>query len=120
MMTAGGRPPAGGNGLDPPNGTPNGITLAVVLTVSNPSPNVGEEVILQCRVVEGDPTGATFSFQPTNLSLITDERRGTARLVIDASFAGSELGFTCTASNGSDTSSPSNRQTIIVQPLPEP
>lgn len=95
--------------------TPSEVPV-VILTVSNPTPVVGEEVLLTCSLVGGDPSEVTFDFQPSSSRVVVNRQAGTARLIVDLSDAGTAFTFTCTATNQAGTSEPSNPQTIIATP----
>ena len=94
-------PPAGnstGNDNDGEPGNDNDSPVpAVRLSVSNPSPIVGEEVVLTCSLTSGDAAGASFSFEPFHPRLIVDAARGTARFIVSESDAGTEFSFRCRA-----------------------
>ena len=113
-------PPGDGSPPVEPEPPVNGQTPpevpAVTLAVSNPAPIVGEEVLLTCRLVEGDSDGATFHFQPPDSRLLVNQEAGTARLIVDQSDIGTEFTFTCTATNEEGTSEPSSAQTFIPSP----
>jgi hypothetical protein len=102
------RPPSAGNG-----GGTSGRELTVRLEVSNPTPGVDETVLFRCALVEGDAAGVTFSFQPVDPRLIIDERAGTAVLVVSESDVGSQIGLTCSATDGSKTGEPSSPQVVV-------
>lgn len=85
----------------------------VRLTVSNPNPLVGEEVVFTCELVDGDSQGATFAFQPVADRLLVDARAGTASYIVDQSDIGVEMAVTCTATSASGTSDSSNQQVVI-------
>ena len=117
LLSGGGRSSDGGlwpSGPDDSgNGNgPSGVPV-VALGVSNPNPLVGEEVLLTCSLVAGDPTGVTFAFHPVHPRLLVNPQAGTAELIIEQPDVGSELAFTCTASNETGTSEPSNEELII-------
>ena len=96
-----------------PDGPGDSDIPVVTLSVSNPAPQLNEEVLLMCSLVGGDADAVTFDFQPDYGRLIVDRRRGTATLIIDPTDIGSTLEFTCTATNEAGTSEPSNEQVII-------
>jgi len=100
-----------GNGSDTGNGVP-----VVVLSVSNPTPQVNEEVTLTCSIVTGTPNGVTFDFQPEGGSLIVNHSTGLALFIVSESDAGTALTYTCTATNTNGTSRPSG-QVIIIPTL---
>ncbi len=103
-------PPDGGNG----NGdTPEPTAPQVVFTVSNPNPQINEEVLLTCSVVAGEGAGTTFDFQPSNGRLFAGAVAGTAAFLVEASDIGVAFTYTCTATNEHGTSESSNAQTIL-------
>ena len=84
------------------------------LEVSNPTPQVNEEVILTCLVVNGDSGGVTYAFQPANGRLFVDNAAGRATFIVEAADVGVAFTFTCTATNEAGTSQPSNQLLIIA------
>jgi len=112
-----------GNGGDPSNGfpadgdndndSPDPRDLPVVrLTVSNPSPQVGETVRLQCRILSGDATNAVYAFTPAE-RITVDTRTGDADFIVDAADVGTEFEFTCRTTSASGEGPGSNRATFI-------
>lgn len=97
-------PPSDGDSGDPP------VPVAT-LSVSNPTPQVNEEVVLTCSATGGGD-GVTFAFQPLTSRLQVDERRGTASFIVDETDVGIALSVTCTATNEHGTSARSNAQLI--------
>ena len=97
-------PPSDGDPADPP------VPVAT-LSVSNPTPQVNEEVVLTCSAAGGGD-GVTFAFQPTTSRLQVDERRGTASFIVQETDVGIALSVTCTATNEHGTSGLSNVQFI--------
>ncbi|RME39202.1 MAG: hypothetical protein D6788_05940 [Planctomycetota bacterium] len=112
----GGAPPTdnadGGGSGDAGAGGGDVITPQVVLDVSNPAPQLNEELQLVCRVVNNAGGMIRFEFQPDDGRLVVDHEAGTAVLVIEPSDIGQTFDFTCTASNEAGTSNPSNVQTV--------
>ncbi len=90
-----------------------GDVPVVRLTLSNPSPQVGEEVILRCEVVTGGSLGTTFAFQPDEGRLFVDRATGSASFIVEGSDIGVAFSFTCSATDDTGTSEPSNEQVII-------
>ena len=102
-----------GGGSGPGNG---GTGPAVSLRVSNPTPQLNEEVILTCVLVDGSGANVTFDFQSAGGRLLVDHNAGTARFIVQESDVGAALTFTCTASDESGTGNRSNSLTIIASP----
>lgn len=99
-------------GSEEPTDPKTGEVPVVRLAVSNPSPQLNEEVLLSC-VVENETTGSIqFEFQPDD-RLFVDQARGTASLIIEASDLGSALTFTCRAISSAGSSQPSNEVLLI-------
>ncbi len=98
--------------LDRGDGSPTS-DLTVGLDISNSVPQVNEQVILACAVVDGDPSDVSFAFQSNAARLIVDTVRGRATFVVDTSDLGTEFEFTCTATSDNGTSPPSNRIVFI-------
>jgi hypothetical protein len=87
---------------------------AVTLTVSNPTPQLNETVVLQCSVIGSAGETVTFAFQPDDPRLIVNPTTGTASFVVQESdVVGAGLTFTCTATSAGGTSPPSNEVVII-------
>ncbi len=99
------------DGLPPPGG--DGTTLNVTLNVSNPTPQSNEQVTLTCALTNGGDGNVTFDFQPADGRLIVDHAAGTAGFIVQESDVGVAMTFTCTASDSSGTSAPSDPQIII-------
>lgn len=89
-----------------------GNVPVVILSVSNPTPQLNEEVLLICSIVSGDTAGVTFEFQPTGSLSFVDRRAGTAILIVEQTDIGVALTFTCTATGDAGTSAPSRAQVI--------
>ncbi len=94
---------------------------AVTLTVSNPTPQLNEEVILLCSVV-GDADGPlAFDFQPDDPRLVVNQSAGTGSFVVqETDIGGAGFAFTCTATTNAGTSTPSNEVVIIPTGLESP
>ena len=111
------------------DGTPDGFpsvdtpdtdspTLATVsLSVSNPTPQINEEVTLTCRVTNGAVDGVTFAFDGAPGRLIIDRNRGTASFITQESDAGVAFNFTCTATNDVGTGPRSAARLVIVSSM---
>jgi hypothetical protein len=85
----------------------------VTLRVSNPTPQVNEQVVLTCAVVNDAASPITFDFQPARGRLLVDRARGTASFIVAEADIGAALSFTCTAANDSGISQASDVQRII-------
>ncbi len=105
----------GGNG-EPGDGVPDEGVPLVSLSVSNPSPQVNEDVILTCTA-EGGNSGLTFGFQPAIGRLFVNDRTGVATFTVAESDVGQAFSFTCTGTNDQGTSEPSNVQLIQASAL---
>ncbi len=103
-------------GDEEPDDQPPGDIPVVRLDLSNPSPQVNEEVRLTCSVVGGDAGGVLFDFQPANDRLFINRASGTASFIVEETDIGVEFAVTCTATNETGTSRPSNQQVIIATP----
>ncbi len=101
---------SGGGGLEPLGG---GDTVPTAeLTVTNPVPQVGEEVTLTCDLVGGSGD-ASYAFQTSFGRLSHVDGASTATFIVDESDIGQELSFTCTATDGAGTSEPSASQIVF-------
>jgi len=96
------------------NSNTTGTVPTVNLTVTNPSPQVNEEVLLTCQVISGFDTTTTFQFEPIDGRLFANTATGTASLIIEASDVGRTFSFSCTATNNQGVSEPSN--IILITP----
>lgn len=94
----------------------DGTVPVVMLSVSNPTPQVSEQVMLTCSTIYGDQAGVTFDFQPADGRLIVNRTAGTALLIVAEYDAGAAFAYTCTATNEYGTSRPSNEQVIVPTP----
>ncbi len=108
-------PPSDGTPVDGgPDGLPggngnNGDPFVVRLSVSNPTPQVSEQVFLGCEVTQGDPEGVVFDFQPSSGRLAIDSDQGVASFIVQETDIGQASSFTCSARNAlgqTATSSP--------------
>ncbi|MFQ5413038.1 MAG: hypothetical protein ACE5E6_01130 [Phycisphaerae bacterium] len=95
-------------------------TPRVTLTVTNPTPNLLEEVQFLCVVEGGSAEGVTFAYQPDDARLVVDSATGVASIIVQESDLGVGVTFTCTGTNASGTGPPSLPQTVIPTPPPEP
>ncbi|MCH7839306.1 MAG: immunoglobulin domain-containing protein [Planctomycetes bacterium] len=105
----------GSNG-EPVGGVPDEGVPVVSLSVSNPTPQVNEDVILTCTA-DGGNNGLTFDFQPAIGRLFVNDRTGIATFTVEESDVGQAFSFTCTGTNDQGTSEPSNEQMILATPL---
>lgn len=94
--------------------TPQPSDLRVSLTVSNPTPTVGEQVVFQCVLVEGPSDDVSYAYQGGGGRLTVDSRTGRASWIVNESDVGASLRLTCTAANQQETSEPSNAVTVIA------
>lgn len=93
-------------------------TLATVsLSVSNPTPQINEEVTLTCRVTNGAGEGVTFDFDGAPGRLVIDRNRGTASFITQESDASVAFNFTCTATNEIGAGPPSAAVLVIVSSM---
>ncbi len=108
--------------IDPDNGQqgntgnsngPNANDLTVVLSVSNPNPQVGEEVTLSCNIISGTATDPVFDFQPSDRLVAIGTTNGSAFFIVDETDTNIEFTFTCIVTVSGVTSDPSPPQTII-------
>jgi hypothetical protein len=95
------------------DGDPDARVPVASLTLSNPTPQVGEDVVLECSATGGGD-GVTFAFQPSTALLQVDERRGTASFIVQVTDVGIALSVTCTATNEHGTSARSNA--LLITP----
>lgn len=124
-------PPPNGNGQDNDNTNGNGNdndgdpqeVPAVRLVASNVTPQVNEELILRCELLN-DPGGAiTYQFQASGSAsqrFQVDPIAGTARFIVEEVDVGVALSVACTATNSLGTSPPSNSQVIVASPSTTP
>ncbi len=113
-VLAGGAPGLPTDG-DAPSDDPDAADsiLVVTLSVSNPTPQLNEQVQLRCTAAGGDTSDVTFDFQPSAELVSIDRDAGTASLIIDAADLGTGLSFTCTGTNAAGTSARSSTQVIL-------
>jgi hypothetical protein len=113
-------PDGGGNGGDDPDGdTPDDADTVpqVRLTVSNVSPQPGEELQLTCDVTSGSSAGVTFEFAPEPAGMVVDDQAGTAYLLIEDIDVGIAYSFTCTGTNSAGTG-PASDAVLVVASAP--
>jgi hypothetical protein len=116
----GGGVPDDGNGGQEPDGNDNGsvapATPRVRLTVSNPVPQLGEQVNLSCTRTDGVVgEEVAYSFMPEGRLTSINEDQGTAILIVDESHIGVELILTCQGTNEAGTGPESTSVSIIPQ-----
>ena len=105
-----------GDGSSGDGGDTGDDVPVVALSVSNPTPQVNEEVSLTCSVVTGTSIGVTFDFQPEDGSLIVNHSTGLALFIVSEYDAGTALTYTCTGTNTNGTSRPSGE--VVIFPTP--
>ncbi|MGB2988200.1 MAG: hypothetical protein WBE26_20215 [Phycisphaerae bacterium] len=117
-------PTDGSSPTDGTDGEPaddaDGNAPIVTLHASNTTPQVNEEVILTCSLVNSDTGPATFDFQPADGRLFVDHARGSASFIVEEADVSVAITLTCTATNNSGTSEPSNEQVITPTSLAWP
>ncbi|MDO8630899.1 MAG: hypothetical protein Q7R41_10435 [Phycisphaerales bacterium] len=106
--------PPGGGGVD---GGSDQAPL-VSLQASNTTPQLNEQVVLQCSIVAGENGSARFAFQPTSGTLIVNANSGRATFLVSETDLGVSIPFTCTAENDAGTSDPSNE--VVITPSVAP
>lgn len=108
----------GGNNVDEPREAPR-----VRLTASNLTPQVNEELILRCELLN-EPGGAvTYGFQAAggaSQRFQVDPVAGTARFIVQEVDVGAAINVTCIAANELGTSPESNAQIIVATPSTTP
>jgi hypothetical protein len=104
----------GGCGAKPPSDG----SFALVLTVSNPNPQVGdllfEEVMLFCEIVGDRPKGVEIVFEGHEDKLVADSFTGDASIIFDASDIGQVFTFSCSALDPQGETITSNE--VLVTP----
>lgn len=94
----GGPPPSGGGSNS--NGDSNSALVPeVVLSVSNLSPLVNEEVVLTCRSADVAQPATSFAFQPASVLFGVNSIAGTASFIPSEVDVGTTFRFTCTGTN---------------------
>lgn len=106
--------PPGGGGDDGGN---DQVPL-VSLQASNTTPQLNEQVVLQCSIVSGGSGSARFAFQPTSGRLIVNANTGRATFIVSETDLGVSSPFTCTGENDAGTSDPSNE--VVITPSVAP
>ena len=119
LALIGGCVPVVGSGSDgttipPENGdTGDGAaTFAVSIQVSNPTPQLFEEVTLRCTTVGSVMGPLTFDFQSRDVALLVDSTNGTASFLVNESDLGLTIDVTCSASDGTGQTAASRRVTV--------
>jgi hypothetical protein len=103
------------------NDTDGSVIPTVTLSVTNPTPQLNEEVILRCSLVGNVDGLVTFDFQPDDPRLVVNQTAGTGSFVIqEIDIGGAGFAFTCTATTNAGTSLPSNQVVIIPTGLESP
>ncbi len=108
-------PVVGGGTTTPPGDGDNGdgpVTFAVSIQVSNPTPQLSEEVTLRCTTVGTVMEPLTFDFQSRDVALQVDSTNGTARFLVNESDLGLTIDVTCSASDGTGQPAASRRVTV--------
>lgn len=105
----------GGSGGNGSGGGGSPTPLTVELVVSNPTPGLGEEVVLTCVLTPRGDAELMYSFQPSD-RLMIDSRRGTARFIVEVTDLGVSLSFRCTAFDGGAVDVRSSSVTVIPSP----
>jgi len=105
-----GSPPDGGGGGD---GGSDQVPL-VSLQASNTTPQLNEQVVLQCSIVSGGNGSTRFAFQPTLGRLIVNANTGRATFIVSETDLSVSFQFTCTAENDAGISDPSNE--VVITP----
>lgn len=106
--------PPGGGGDD---GGSDQVPL-VSLQASNTTPQLNEQVVLQCSIVAGGNGSARFSFQPTSGRLIVNANTGRATFIVTETDLNVSFQFTCTAQDDAGMSDPSNE--VVITPSVAP
>lgn len=122
IITPIGTPPAGGDTLipDPDNPAPGDGEAhrpVVALSVSNPAPQLSEEVTLTCRLTSGDDAGALFDFAATQqpaAGLNIDRSAGRATFIVAESDLNIAFSFTCSVTTDAGESAASSA--LLVTP----
>lgn len=103
-------PPAVDGTSDSTQDGMDGALPTVTLYVSNSTPQVNEAAMFTCSVTGGGDE-ITFDFHPSDRLLI-DYTNGRASFIVQQADGGATFQFTCTATNGTGTSEPSNVVTV--------
>ena len=107
---------SGSNGTTTPPGNGNTgdgqASFAVSIQVSNPTPQLFEEVTLRCQTVGTVSEPLTFDFQSRDIALQVDSANGTASFVVNESDLGLTIDVTCSASDGTGRTAQSSRATV--------
>jgi hypothetical protein len=108
-----GSPPGGGG-----NGGGSDQVPLVSLQASNTTPQLNEQVVLQCSIVSGGNGSVRFAFQPTFGRLVVNANTGRATFIVSETDVGVSIHFTCTAEIDAGTSDPSNE--VVITPSVAP
>lgn len=85
-----------------------------LLTVSNTTPQLSEEVVFVCTLIRGDAADVSYDFQIAGGALVTvNGSTGRASFIVSETDINVETSMTCTASTPAGDSDPSNRVTVI-------
>jgi len=106
-------PVSPGDGTVPPPGNGDGpATFVVSIQVSNPTPQLQEEVTFRCTT-EGDVSEPlTFSFQAPDVALQVDPVNGTASFIVTESDVGFTFDVTCSVIDGEGRTVQSGRISV--------
>jgi len=109
--------PVGGipnDGTTPPPADGGGgpATFAVSILVSNPTPQLNEEVTFRCTIEDAVPEPLTFSFRSPDVVLQVDSSNATASFVVSESDVGLTFDVTCRASDAEGRTAESARITV--------
>jgi hypothetical protein len=105
--------PSGGGGDDGGDQVP-----VVSLQASNATPQLNEQIVLQCSIVSGGNGSARFAFQSTSGRLIVNANTGRATFIVSETDLSVSFRFTCTAQDDVGTSEPSNE--VVITPSSAP
>ena len=112
--------PSGDNGTGS-NGTDGPPIPVATLTVTNPTPQLNEEVVFFCSLVGDTVAPVAFDFQPDHPRLVVNRTAGTGSIVIqETDVGGAGFAFTCTVTTAGGTSLPSNEVVVIPTGPPPP
>ncbi|MEK7710867.1 MAG: hypothetical protein AAB341_03130 [Planctomycetota bacterium] len=113
-------PNGGGDGSPPGGGGDDGgdRVPVVSLQASNTTPQLNEQVVLQCSIVSGGNGSARFAFQPTSGRLIVNANTGRATFIVTETDLSISFQFTCTAENDAGLSDPSSE--VVITPSAAP
>ncbi len=119
LALIGGCVPVVGTGGDGTTGPPGdgdsgdgAATFAVSLQVSNPTPQLLEEVTFRCTPQGAGSDALVFDFQSPDVALQVNSTNGTANFVVSESDLGLTFDVTCRASDGAGRTAQSRRVTV--------